>query len=64
MLGEYRTYIIMALMRWEGERRDFMAWYDQQIDKVFDNRRGLEQYCQGDVTVLRQTSQIFRRDFI
>jgi hypothetical protein len=41
-----------------------LAWYDDQKDKVFDNRRVLEQYCQDDVTVLRQASQIFRRDFI
>ena len=31
---------------------------------VFDKRRVLEQYCQDDVTVLRQACQIFRRDFI
>ena len=31
---------------------------------VFDNRRVFEQYCQDDVTVLRQACQIFRRDFI
>jgi len=31
-----------------------MAWYDEQKDKVFYNRRVLEQYCQDDVTVLRQ----------
>ena len=31
---------------------------------VFDNRLVLEQYCQDDVTVLRQASQLFRRDFM
>jgi hypothetical protein len=41
-----------------------MAWYDEQKDKVFDNRRVLEQYCQDDVTVLRQACQLFRRDFM
>jgi len=41
-----------------------MSWYDKQKDKIFDNRRVLEQYCQDDVTVLRQACQIFRRDFI
>jgi len=41
-----------------------MAWCDEQKDKVFDNRRVLEQYCQDDVTVLRQACQIFRRDFM
>jgi len=48
----------------ESERREFMAWYDTQKDKVFDKRHVLEQYCQDDVTVLRQACQIFRRDFI
>ena len=48
----------------EGERRDFMSWYNEQNDIVFDNRRVLEQYCQDDVTVLRQACQIFRRNFM
>jgi hypothetical protein len=37
----------------EGERKEFMSWYDRQKEKVFDNRRVLEQYSQDDVTVLR-----------
>jgi len=41
-----------------------MAWYDEQKDKVFDNRRVLEQYYQEDVIVLRQACQIFCPDFI
>jgi hypothetical protein len=48
----------------EGERRDFMSWYDEQKDEVFDNRCVLEQYCQDDVTVLQQAYQIFRRNFM
>jgi len=48
----------------EGERKDFMSWYNKQKDKVFDNRRVLEQYCQDDVTVLRKACQIFRHDFM
>jgi len=48
----------------EAERKDFLSWYNEQKDLVFDNRRVLEQYFQDDVTVLRQASQIFRRDFI
>jgi len=48
----------------EGERRGFMAWYDEHKDKVFDNRRVLKQYYQDDVSVLRQAFQIFRCDFI
>jgi hypothetical protein len=47
-----------------SERREFMAWYDEQKDKVFDNRRVLEKYCQCDVKVLRQAYQIVRRDFV
>jgi len=39
-----------------------MSWYDEQKNKVFDNRRVLQQYCQDDVTVA--TREIFRRDFI
>jgi hypothetical protein len=48
----------------EFERKEFMSWYDTQKDKVFDNRRVLEEYCQDDITVLLQACQIFRRDFI
>ena len=32
--------------------------------KVFDSRRGLEQYCQDDVTVLREACRVFRREFL
>ena len=42
----------------ESGRRNFMAWYDTQKDKVFDNKHVLEQYCQDDVSVLRQACQI------
>ena len=45
-------------------RKEFLAWYEAQKDKVFDNRHVFEYYCQDDVTVLRQACQIFRRDFI
>jgi len=48
----------------ESKRKEFMAWYDTQKDIVFTNRHVLEQYCQDDVTVLRQACQIFRRDFM
>jgi hypothetical protein len=48
----------------QSERREFVTWYESQKDGVFDNKRVLEQYCQDDVTVLRQACQIFRRDFI
>jgi hypothetical protein len=48
----------------EGDRKDFLLWYAEQKDKVFDCRHVLEQYCQDDVTVLRQACRIFRRDFM
>ena len=46
------------------ERREFMTWYNEQKNKVFDNKLVLEKYCQHDVTVLRQACRIFRREFI
>ena len=41
-----------------------MVWYDKEKDRVFDNSRILEGYCQDDVTVLREACTIFRREFI
>jgi predicted esterase YcpF (UPF0227 family) len=43
----------------ESERRDFLSWYAERKDEVFDNRRVLERYCQYDVTVLREACQLF-----
>jgi hypothetical protein len=45
--------------RCDSERKDFLAWYKDQKSSaaVFDNRRVLEEYCQADVTVLRQAYQ-------
>jgi hypothetical protein len=34
----------------EAERKEFIVWYQGQRDKVFDNKRVLEEYCQDDVT--------------
>jgi len=48
----------------EGERREFMAWYNKEKVKVFDNRHVLEQYCQDDVTVLRQACRVFKRKIL
>ena len=48
----------------ESERGEFMAWYETQKDKSFDNRHVQLQYCQDDVTVLSQSCQMFRSDFI
>ena len=33
-------------------------------ERVFDNRRVLESYCQDDVTVLRQACRVFRNEFM
>ena len=46
------------------ERAEFLACYEGQRSEVFDNRSCLEAYCQDDVTVLRQPSIVFRREFI
>ena len=46
-----------------SERREFMAWYEEKKYEVFKNRRVLEEYCQDEVTELRQACRIFRRDF-
>jgi hypothetical protein len=48
----------------DGERWEFLQWYDCQKSEIFDNRRVLEDYCQADVTVLRQACEDFRRGFI
>jgi hypothetical protein len=48
----------------EGERKDLLSWYNEQKNKVFDCRRVLEEYCQEDVTVLRQACRIFRWDLM
>jgi hypothetical protein len=48
----------------DGERREFLQWYDGQKSEIFENRSMLEDYCQADVTVLRQACQVFRREFI
>ena len=47
----------------ESERVEFLAWYEGQRDRVFDNRFVLETYCQDDVTALRQACRVFRREF-
>jgi len=47
-----------------SERREFMKWYNNQKIMSLKNKLVLEKYCKDDVTVLRQTCQIFRREFI
>jgi hypothetical protein len=48
----------------DTERKEFLEWYETQKTEIFNNRRVLEEYCQADVTVLRQACQVFRREFI
>jgi len=48
----------------ESDRKEYVAWYEGQKAKVFDNRRVLETYCQDDVIVLKQACRVFRRKFI
>ena len=47
----------------EGERSEFLEWYEKQAP-AFDNRRVLEKYSQDNVTVLRQAGRVFRREFM
>jgi hypothetical protein len=48
----------------DSERTEFLRWYETQRSQTFDNRRVLEEYCQDDVTVLRQACQVLRREFL
>jgi len=48
----------------EEERREFLVWYKSQKSELYDNRRVLENYCQADVTVLRQACRVIRREFM
>jgi hypothetical protein len=41
-----------------------MKWYNNQKIMSLKKKLVLEKYCKDDVTVLRQTCQIFRREFI
>jgi DNA polymerase type B, organellar and viral. len=48
----------------DAERIEFLEWYEGQKIAEFNNKRVLELYCQDDVTVLCQASQVFRREFM
>jgi len=45
-----------------GEREEFLACYETRKSQEFHNKHVLEEYCQDDVTVLRQACRIFRRE--
>ena len=42
MLGLCRTYFIMEWTRWEGEREEFLAWYETRKSQLFHNKHVLE----------------------
>jgi len=48
----------------EKETSEFLAVYAIQKSELSDNRRGLESYCQDDVTVRRQAFRAFRSEFM
>jgi len=49
----------------EFKKKEFVSWYETTMkNEVFDKRRGLERYCQSDVTVLREAFRTFRRHFL
>ena len=47
----------------EGERREFLAWYESQ-EPIFNNRRVLENYCHDDVTVSDMRVVSFAGEFM
>jgi len=46
------------------DRAQFLAWYEEQKDKMFHNKEGLLAYCIDDVSVLRQACCAFRNLFL
>ena len=55
---------IMGLMRWVRRGEASFSRGTAARNQLFDNRRVLEKYCQDDVTVLRQSCRVFRREFM
>ena len=47
-----------------SEREDILTWYEAKRHELFGNRPTLEQYCQADVTVLRESCQTFRKHLL
>jgi hypothetical protein len=45
----------------DAERNEFLQCYKTPKTEIFNNRRVLEEYCQADVTVLRQACLVFTR---
>ena len=46
------------------DRAQFLAWYEEQKDKIFHNKEALLAYCMGDVNILRQAWCAFRNLFL
>jgi hypothetical protein len=46
------------------DRAQFLAWYEEQKDKIFHNKEELLAYCIDDVSVLRQACCAFRNLFL
>ena len=42
-------------------REEFLKWYDGHKDSVFDFKREITEYCQSDVTILREACMKFRQ---
>jgi hypothetical protein len=48
----------------DSERRECLERCEVQKGMPIDNKRVLESYCQDDVTVVRQSCHLFRREFL
>jgi hypothetical protein len=44
-----------------NQRAEFLAWYQGQRGKLFDNRRVLEEYCHADVSVTSSITNLQTR---
>ena len=48
----------------KNKRDDFLKWYDEQKDKVFDFNKEMIEYCHSDVDILRRGCIEFREQFM
>ena len=44
-----------------SEREEFLKWHSSQKDSIFDFKREITEYCQSDVTILREACMKFRQ---
>ena len=47
-----------------SKRKDFMKWYDQQKDIIYDFKKELHEYCLSDVDILKKAMEIYIKDGI